>query len=329
MAGLPQVRGMLLEEVILHFLGANGYVAIDEADRDPTLSDGPSGLRVRGRGTLHQIDAIANYRFTPPFSHPYRLLVEAKSLDGSVGLGVIRNALGVLRDVNEYWRGQEEPRFHYQYAVFTDTCFTKPAQSFGYVQDIFLLPLAKATSMANVLTALRGISADDLPPLAAHRALASLRREFRTALGTGAPVQDELAFAKLLIDAARQVRQALIGMTLNGLPLFLVPARDVDVTTLSDQVVRIAWDDDSWYVNSQAGARLFSFDLPEQLFDRYVKRGNMTSRSALNLKKEAFEEIQATVFDGPNARVVRFVLDQGWVERVRVRIRERRQPGLG
>ena len=27
---------MLLEEVILHFLGANGYVAIDEADRDPT-----------------------------------------------------------------------------------------------------------------------------------------------------------------------------------------------------------------------------------------------------------------------------------------------------
>ena len=55
---------MLLEEVILHFLGANGYVAIDEANRDPTLSEGPSGLRVRGRGTVHQIDGIASYRNT-------------------------------------------------------------------------------------------------------------------------------------------------------------------------------------------------------------------------------------------------------------------------
>ena len=233
---------------------------------------------------------------------------------------MIRNALGVLRDVSEYWRGQEEPRFHYQYAVFADTVFTKPAQSFGYVQDIFLLPLAKASSMADVLTALSGISADDLPSLAGRRALARLRREFRTSLGVDAPVQGELAFAQPLIEAARQVRQALIGMTLNGLPLFLVPARDVDVTTLSDQVVRITWDDDSWYVNSESGAQLFSFDLPEQLFDRYAKRGDMTQWRALNLKEEAFEEIQATVFDGSKARVVRFQLDQGWVEGVRGRI---------
>ena len=248
---------------------------------------------------------------------------------GRSAWGVIRNALGVLRDVGEYWRGQEEPRFHYQYAVFTDTGFTKPAQSFGYVQDIFLLPLAKASSMADVLTALSGISADDLPPLAGRRALGRLRREFRTSLGAGDLVQGELAFAEPLIEAARQVRQALIGMTLNGLPLFLVPARGVDVTTLSDQVVRIAWDDDSWYVNSQSGTRLFSFDLPEQLFDRYAKRGDMTPGRALNLKEEAFEEIQATVFDGLNARVVRFRLDQDWVEQVRGRILERHQPGLG
>ena len=148
---------------------------------------------------------------------------------------MIRNALVVLRDVSEYWRGQEEPRFHYQYAVCTDTVFAKPAQAFGYVQDIFLLPLAKARSMADVLTALSGISADDLPPLAGPGALARLRREFRSALGAGAPVPGELTFVELLIEAARQVRQALIGMTLNGLRLFLVPARGVDVTTLSDQ----------------------------------------------------------------------------------------------
>ena len=44
----------------------------------------------------------------------------------------------------------------------------------------------------------------------------------------------------------------------------------------------------------------------------------MTPRRALNLEEEAFEEIRATVLDGPNARVVRFLLDQKWVERVRL-----------
>ena len=51
----------------------------------------------------------------------------------------------------------------------------------------------------------------------------------------------------------------------------------------------------------------------------------MTPRRALNLQEEAFEEIRATVFDGPNARVVRFLLDQEWVERVRLNFFARRQ----
>ena len=61
MAGLPQVRGMLLEEVILKFLEANGYTTVANAGTDPTLRDGPAGLQVLGRGTKHQVDAIADY----------------------------------------------------------------------------------------------------------------------------------------------------------------------------------------------------------------------------------------------------------------------------
>ena len=154
MAKLAQVRGMLLEEVILRFLEVNGYSALDGPRGDPTLNSGPLGMRVRGRGSLHQIDAIANYRFAPPFSSPYRLPVEAKSLSRPVGLEVVRNAFGVLRDVIEYWQDRRQPRFHYQYAVFSETGVSRAAQDFGYVQDIFLLPHARATSMAPVLGAL-------------------------------------------------------------------------------------------------------------------------------------------------------------------------------
>ena len=71
MEKLAQVRGILLEEVILRFRKANGYTAIDAPGGDPTLDDGPLGIRVRGRGSLQQIDAIANYQLAPPFSYPY------------------------------------------------------------------------------------------------------------------------------------------------------------------------------------------------------------------------------------------------------------------
>ena len=148
---------------------------------------------------------------------------------------MIRNALGVLRDVSEYWSGEEQPRFHYQYAVFTDTKFTLPAQKFGYVQDIFLLPLARATSMAPVLGALKALRAEHVPQVRGPAALQRLRRKFLTSLREAEPATLDIGFLEPLIDAANQIRQALIGMTLNGLPLFLVPAAHIDVSTLQDQ----------------------------------------------------------------------------------------------
>lgn len=56
---------------------------------------------VKGRGGEHQIDAIADFIVHQPFSYPQRLLVEAKCYSNKVRLPVIRNAAGVLKDVNE------------------------------------------------------------------------------------------------------------------------------------------------------------------------------------------------------------------------------------
>src|SRR2546423_13490129 len=94
---------MLLEEVVLFLLRASGYSTIERAGGDATLRDGHSGLEVCGRGGFHQIDAIADFRLGQPFGHPQRLLVEAKMVRNRVGLPVLRNALGVLMDVAEFW----------------------------------------------------------------------------------------------------------------------------------------------------------------------------------------------------------------------------------
>lgn len=67
MATISQIRGMLLEEAVLHLLRTSGYTPVLSAGSDPTLYDGHSGLEVFGRGGKHQIDAIADPIISLPF----------------------------------------------------------------------------------------------------------------------------------------------------------------------------------------------------------------------------------------------------------------------
>lgn len=163
MARITNIRGMLLEEALLQLLESTGYLTILSRGVDPTLYDGPAGLKVRGRGSDHQIDAISDFQAPPPFSHPQRLLVEAKCFDPGVrvGLRIVREAVGILKDVSEFWMvaGGAIPkqRYHYQYAVFSATGYTQEAQRFAFAQDIYLIPLAASRFLEPVLQALRSV----------------------------------------------------------------------------------------------------------------------------------------------------------------------------
>src|SRR3990172_11651253 len=122
MATISQIRGLLLEEVLLYLLELSGFKTVLGADGDDTLHNGSAGIEVKGRGCLHQIDAIADFVVAIPFSNPQRLLIEAKCYAETKPIGVeyIRNALGVLADVSEYWvpqPGNSNKRYHYQYAI--------------------------------------------------------------------------------------------------------------------------------------------------------------------------------------------------------------------
>ncbi len=46
MATIPQIRGMLLEEAVLHLLRSSGYIPVLKAGTDPTLHDGSAGLEI-------------------------------------------------------------------------------------------------------------------------------------------------------------------------------------------------------------------------------------------------------------------------------------------
>lgn len=102
---------------------------------------------MRGRGAEHQADALGELTVPTPFMLPVRLFCEAKYLNHKVGLEVIRNALGVLNDVNEQFGSTgattKAPmrRFQYRYSIFSASGFTSDAEAYALAQQISLIDL--------------------------------------------------------------------------------------------------------------------------------------------------------------------------------------------
>lgn len=143
----PTLAGYVLEEVLARLLRENGYTLLvrESQDRD-ALRDGKHGLLVRGRGTDHQADALGELLIPSPFSLPVRLFAEAKFRNDPVGISDIRNALGVLNDVNEHYSSENMHdfpmrRYQYRYALFSISGFTPDAQKYALAHQISLVDL--------------------------------------------------------------------------------------------------------------------------------------------------------------------------------------------
>lgn len=144
------LRGYLLEEVLAWLLRGSGYrLLVDESQDRDELKNGANGLRVKGRGADHQVDVLGEFAFTPAFSLPIRLFLEAKFTRNKTDLSVVRNAHGVIHDINENFvhspGNRLRKRFRYVYALFSTSGFTEDAQDFALAQQISLVDLSGAS----------------------------------------------------------------------------------------------------------------------------------------------------------------------------------------
>ncbi|WP_234333382.1 restriction endonuclease [Streptomyces viridochromogenes] len=154
--GKGPLRGYLLEEVLAWLLRSSGFevlTADDDKDKEPwkVLKADKNGLLVRGRGAWHQVDALGQFRYVPPFSLPVRLFVEAKyQTSRPVGLPTVRNGHGVIHDVNEGetttltapGTGRPRTRYRYSYAIFSTSGFSAEAQDYALAHQISLIDLS-------------------------------------------------------------------------------------------------------------------------------------------------------------------------------------------
>ena len=340
MISANQARGMLLEEVILSLLKKTGYKTIESVGNDDTLTNVSTGIAVKGRGTNHQIDAIADSLIQHPFSNPQRLLLEAKcyATRRKIGIDILRNAFGVLQDVNEYWvPGQgtlaDRKRYHYQYAVFATSGFTKPAQEYAFAHDIYIVPLANSAFLAPVLRAIQKFSTRFFNASTVDRNLIRmkhLRKAVRNSLHYNNTNEIDVFFPKgdprykaikQLVKENFKISGAFIATLGNSLPIFLVPKKAETLNAISqNQTIRIYWDRSGWYLESRDGERLFSFDLPKQLFEMYAENGFLSRHAAIDLKAEYMSTIQAFRVDDGRLRIITLKLDHDWIHQIRERL---------
>ena len=112
------------------------------------IYDGAPGQMIQGLGESHNADVLLEPPVQTPFYSKTRLLIECKDYRSRINLNIVRSALGLREDINNFnivdineleARRQQnrraEPqffdRYSYQVAIAALNGFTAPAQKFA------------------------------------------------------------------------------------------------------------------------------------------------------------------------------------------------------
>ncbi len=352
MAEITQIRGILLEEVVLFLLQHVGYRIITHLD-DGTRP-GPAGLEVQGRGTWHQIDALAAFDRTPAFMYPLRLMVEAKCYERSrkVGIDIVRNAVGVLKDISENYftiktnRGADSvqaQRYNYHAAIFSSSSYTRGAQNYALAHQIFLIQYERVRIIRPIVEAILDMRDSSFEKQALLRP-SEIRKYFRQIVESK-EVKDWDKDQPFTADGLKLVSERIIpniqkiqgsyfGMLQGRWPLHLLAKDELPGEAFqSDEILCKIWgrDSENWsFVPSQYtedDPRWFrlEFDLPEEIAKMLVT-ARFDAEQAANVKKTYLNYLDVSGKIGGIQRQVRLKLDEEWIAAYSKRARKRRKP---
>lgn len=335
MATIPQIRGAFLEEIILYLLKNIGYEIVLANGID--VKNGRSGLEVQGRGEWHQIDAFAKLQYTPAFMYPLRLILEAKCYKNSrpVGIGIVRNSVGVLKDITENYftftaqnNDLKFQRYNYHSAVFSTSGYTKGAQNYALAHQVFLIQYENIRLMQPISNALLAIS-DDYFVVDNVRDidLTQLRISFRRLINSEEveATSDEFSnignqrLIRIILENLSMIGGSYFGMLQGKYPMHLVseiplpPQIFQNRDEIDCRIIRR--EDDSWAFTSLEEQPFFNleFDLPNHIA---AVINNITDRGEIaDQKRRQFSFIDITGKIDGVFRMVKLKLDQEWLNR--------------
>lgn len=318
------LQGYLLEEVLAYLVKNAGYVLLTDPSQDPhELEIRGNGLVVKGRGSVHQADVLGQLNWIPTFIFPIRLFIEAKFRKRKTGIGTVRNAIGVLTDINQNYikvkdRSFLRQRYQYNYAIFSTSGFSKQATELALAHNISLIDL-NPYEYKDLLDSIRSAvdkllempsiedqtEDDDINEISEGRSefVKSIRNSIRNRLETSFNSNIQRSYDSQLRDLIIKVQNysELFMAMANGPFMLLLKADNVDdfrnyANNNPHHKVRITWSDNNesgtrWVIEPISMGYRLTFKLPKELSDWIFNSEGKPKIRALNVKESLLSNI--------------------------------------
>jgi len=326
-SSFSRVKGRIFEIIVKKLLEKNEY---KECQPDGEQLD--YNGRVRGRGEWHQIDALGRWKYTIPFVYPIRLLCEAKCWDHPIGLPVIRNFVGALKDISENYFVEDSQiidkrmlskRYTDCGAVFSVSGFTNQAQRYAYAHNVFLVSYENNPIIDEFKQNVTQIAQSIILRKRVNKK--ALSRWFEEAWTRNYPsYMDGVAIAneeqfrnnlRNLKDNFHKVNTSVVGIATGVYPLHLLSKHKIPEELFRDT-------DETYfrvtYRRTNRGGyyfEIFPSDLPRIKFYFTVPKIILSKyrESMRRFKMEFLEWIDIPVTLGLIRRILRFKLDIEWL----------------
>jgi hypothetical protein len=350
---LNNFKGALLEFLIRKLLRSCGFTAVTS---DGIYTYEQSGLFfIHGKGAAHDADVLMEPPIQMPFSYPSRILFECKALSRKTGLGIIRNALGLRYDINEFeivtkatlssrqnnrranYAIEDRNRYNYQVGVASVNGFTKPAIEFAANNKIPLLSLNWFLDR-NILDGFNSINQSIVDRINGstrdriHKFLKDRNADSETAhfhLEARSSLFDIPEIQQTINEIDRITENSFFAINEAGDFFFLYPAPDFnldyfrEIRRLTGLKARIHYSRDEkniWLLSisqdfSSNNNADFKFFVPERIMSIW-ERFSFDKTKALDIKNQFYSRI--FIFDIHRERELPFIgvtIDRPWLQR--------------
>lgn len=345
------IKGALLEYTIRLILTNCGFTNV-KADGIYTYENG--GLfYINGKGAAHDADILVQPPIQMPFTYPTRLVFECKAYQNTISLAIVRNALGLRNDINDFeivdkeslekrknnkradYAIEKRNRFVFQVGVASINDYSKSAYEFAANNKIPLFSLSwfldkKLISKYNSIDDEYIMTQDELKIKNLYKFLKdrkgdinspeyNLAQEF---LNTDNVIGDIVSFTNSLISLV------FVGVLETGDLVFLYPStpngarifREISqFTGLIAEIHYYEGNENVWRIlvhsrNNLAQSVEFQFFIPRSIFI-YWQKYNLDKRKALNIKQRFFSKIFVFTNDLNNDLPFSVIeLNQDWIE---------------
>jgi len=327
-----QAKGAVFEKVVRNLLEKNEYEKC-RPDNEQVDNYG----RVRGRGEWHQIDALGQWKYVVPFVYPIRLLCEAKFWKCPADISVIRNFVGVIKDISENYFVEDNQDIDKRMllkrhtdcgAIFSVNGFTDNAQRYAYAQNIFLVSYENNPIMNDFKQTVEDVA--QFLKISKKTSRKQFGKWFEDAWNRDYTndyrgnldryVSDTEGFEgnlRLLQNKFENVKTSVVGVASGVYPIHLLSYTEIPYDLFretDEQLFRPT------YTRTETGGYSFEihpsdltnvkfyFTVPEMILQRY-------RNSMRRFKEDFLKWIDVPVTIGNIRRILKFKLDIQWLER--------------